>query len=79
MVRLTEMLKKAGKSAKRVPALPGVLTVFEFDVSRFDAVSWIGALVPARTPKNIITKINTDMVAVLSMPDVKEKAGSQRR
>lgn len=60
-------------SAKRVPSLPDVPTVSEAGVPGFDAVSWIGALVPAGTPKEIIAKINTDMVAVLNMPDVKEK------
>ncbi|MET0962746.1 MAG: tripartite tricarboxylate transporter substrate binding protein [Noviherbaspirillum sp.] len=60
-------------SANRVPSLPEVPTVSESGVPGFDAVSWIGALVPAGTPRDIISKINTDMVAVLNMPDVKEK------
>jgi tripartite-type tricarboxylate transporter receptor subunit TctC len=60
-------------SAKRVPSLPEVPTVSESGVPGFDAVSWIGALVPAGTPKDIIAKLNTDMVAVLNMPDVKER------
>lgn len=60
-------------SAKRVPSLPEVPTVAESGLPDFDAVSWIGALVPAGTPKHIVAKINADMVAVLNMPDVKEK------
>jgi tripartite-type tricarboxylate transporter receptor subunit TctC len=60
-------------SASRVSTLPNVPTVSESGVPGFDAVSWIGALVPAGTPKDIIAKINTDMVVVLNMPDVKEK------
>jgi tripartite-type tricarboxylate transporter receptor subunit TctC len=60
-------------SASRVPSLPDVPTMAESGVPGFDAVSWIGAMVPAGTPKDIISKINTDMVAVLNMPDVKER------
>jgi tripartite-type tricarboxylate transporter receptor subunit TctC len=60
-------------TAERVPTLPNVPTVSESGVPGFNAVSWIGAMVPAGTPKNIINKINTDMVAVLRMPDVQEK------
>lgn len=60
-------------SAKRVPSLPEVPTVSESGVPGFDAVSWIGAMVPAGTPKDITAKINADMVKVLNMPDVKEK------
>ena len=37
----------------------------------FEAVSWIGALVPTGTPKEIVAKIHADLVDVLRMPDVK--------
>jgi tripartite-type tricarboxylate transporter receptor subunit TctC len=60
-------------SAKRVSTLPNVPTVAESGVPGFDAVSWIGALVPAGTPKDIVNKLNTDLVAVIGMPDVKER------
>jgi len=39
----------------------------------FEAVSWIGALVPTGTPKEIVDKIHTDLVEVLRMPDLKEQ------
>jgi tripartite-type tricarboxylate transporter receptor subunit TctC len=60
-------------SAKRVSTLPNVPTVAESGVPGFDAVSWIGALVPTGTPKDIVNKLNTDLVAVIGMPDVKER------
>jgi tripartite-type tricarboxylate transporter receptor subunit TctC len=50
-----------------------VPTVAESGIPGFEAVSWIGALVPAGTPREIVDKIHTDMVAVLRMPDVQEK------
>jgi tripartite-type tricarboxylate transporter receptor subunit TctC len=60
-------------SAKRVPSLPDVPTVAESGVPGFESVSWIGALVPAGTPKEIVDKLHTDIVAVLRMPEVQEK------
>ncbi len=60
-------------SARRVPSLPDVPTVAESGVAGFEAVSWIGALVPAGTPKDIVDKLHTDIVAVLRMPEVQEK------
>jgi len=60
-------------SAQRAPSLPDVPTMAESGVPNFEAVSWIGALVPAGTPKNIVDKIHTDLVAVLRMPEVKEQ------
>lgn len=62
-------------SARRAPSLPDVPTMAESGLPGFEAVSWIGALVPAGTPQPIIDKIYTDMVAVLRMPDVREKLG----
>ena len=45
----------------------------------FEAVSWIGALVPAGTPKDVVDKIYTDLVAVLRMPDIKERLAPRAR
>lgn len=60
-------------SARRASSLPDVPTVAESGIPGFEAVSWIGALVPAGTPREIVDKIHTDMMAVLRMPDVQEK------
>jgi tripartite-type tricarboxylate transporter receptor subunit TctC len=63
-------------SARRAASLPDVPTMAESGLSGFEAVSWIGALVPAGTPQPIVDKIHTDLVAVLRMPEVKEKLGA---
>src|SRR5258706_1483526 len=60
-------------SAARAPSLPDTPTMDESGVPGFEAVSWIGASVPAGTPKEIVDKIPTDLVAVLRMPQVKEQ------
>ncbi|HET9650769.1 MAG TPA: tripartite tricarboxylate transporter substrate binding protein [Usitatibacter sp.] len=63
-------------SAKRAPSLPDVPTVAE-SIPGFEAVSWIGALVPVGTPKEIVAKIHKDLTDVLGMKDVQEKLASQ--
>lgn len=63
-------------SAQRASSLPDVPTMAESGLPGFEAVSWIGALVPAGTPKPVVDKIHTDMVAVLRMPEIKEKLGA---
>lgn len=63
-------------SAQRASSLPEVPTVAEQGLPGFEAVSWIGALVPTGTPQAIVDKIHTDMVAVLRMPEVREKLGA---
>ena len=60
-------------SAQRAPSLPNVPTVAESGIPGFEAVSWIGALVPVGTPKTIVDQLHTDIVAVLRMPSVQEQ------
>ena len=62
-------------SVKRSPSLPNVPTVAEAGIPGFEAVSWIGALVPVGTPKEIVDKLHADIVAVLRMPDIQERLG----
>ncbi len=60
-------------SATRSPSLPNAPTVAEAGIPGFEAVSWMGALVPAGTPKDIVEKLHIDIVAVLAMPDIQER------
>ena len=53
------------------PSAPGsiVPTIAESGVPGFDVVSWYGFFVPAKTPTEIITKMNVD-IAALADPSV---------
>jgi tripartite-type tricarboxylate transporter receptor subunit TctC len=59
-------------SAQRASSLPDVPTMAESGLPGFEAVSWIGALVPTGTPQPVVDKIYTDMVAVLRMAEVRD-------
>jgi tripartite-type tricarboxylate transporter receptor subunit TctC len=72
-IRSGKLRPIAVTSAQRAASLPDVPTMAESGLAGFEAVSWIGALVPAGTPKPIVDRIHADMVAVLKMPDVQEK------
>jgi tripartite-type tricarboxylate transporter receptor subunit TctC len=71
---------KAGKlralavnSAKRTPLLPNVPTMAEAGLPGFEVTSWNGVLAPAGTPKEIVTRLNQEIVKALKMADVREK------
>jgi tripartite-type tricarboxylate transporter receptor subunit TctC len=66
----------AVSSLKRSSALPDVPTVNESGIPGFEAVSWVGLLAPAGTPKPILDKIHQDVLAVLATPEVKERMAS---
>ena len=72
-IRAGRLRPIAVTSARRAASLPDVPTMAESGLAGFEAVSWIGALVPVGTPKEVVAKIHADMVAVLKMPDVQEK------
>ena len=63
-------------SAKRAPSLPDVPPVSE-TLPGFEALSWIAALVPAGTPKEIVAKLQKDFNDVLNMKEVQERLATQ--
>jgi tripartite-type tricarboxylate transporter receptor subunit TctC len=72
-VRSKQVTGLAVTSAKRFPNLPELPTVSEAGVSGFDVSSWYAIYAPAKTPPDIIAKINADMASMLHHPPIKEK------
>jgi tripartite-type tricarboxylate transporter receptor subunit TctC len=71
---------KAGKlkalsysGLKRSPLLPEVPTVAETLIPGFQAALWAGVLAPAKTPKELINKIQSDIKVAMSGPEIKDK------
>lgn len=61
-------------SSKRSTALPNVPTVDEAaGIKGFEAVSWYALVGPAGMPREIVAKIQADVVKVLAMPEIREK------
>lgn len=60
-------------STKRSPLLPDVPTVSESGLPGFDVTSWYGVFAPAALPRNLVTKVNGDISAVLEAPDLRER------
>ncbi len=67
----------AATSVKRIAQLPDTPTVSELGVPGFDAVSWWGLLAPAKTPPEIITRMNAAMAEALNDPMVKQNLSEQ--
>ncbi len=59
--------------AKRTSALPDVPTMAEAGFKGQEADTLQGVLLPAGTPKTIVTRIHGDIVRLLAQPDVKER------
>jgi len=70
---------KAGKlrglvvtSTKRSPALPDVPTIAESGFPGFEAVGWLGILVPNGTPPAVIARLNVEFGKVMGNADVQK-------
>ena len=61
----------AGRS--RAGALPDVPTVAESGVPGFEASAWFGLVAPANTPAPVLAKLESDVEAVLKLPDVQKR------
>jgi tripartite-type tricarboxylate transporter receptor subunit TctC len=60
-------------TAKRSSALPDVPTLEEAGLKGFDIGTWFGVLAPAATPKDIVVRLNTEMVKVIRSPDFRKR------
>lgn len=60
-------------TAKRSPALPEVPTVAESGLPGYEVLTWYGLLAPAKTPKEIISRLHTEVSKILQTPDIKER------
>jgi tripartite-type tricarboxylate transporter receptor subunit TctC len=61
---------------KRASVLPDVPTIAESGVPGYALSTWYGAVVPAKTPREIVVKLNREMAKALALPDVRERLAS---
>ncbi|MGZ8268969.1 MAG: tripartite tricarboxylate transporter substrate binding protein [Burkholderiales bacterium] len=60
-------------SLKRFPAIPQVPTFDEAGVKGYEATTWFGLLAPARTPKDIVARLNVEVDRSLKSAELKER------
>ena len=71
-VRAGKLRGIAVASSRRSPVLPDLPTLSEAGLTGFAADSWFGIMAPAGTPKDVIAKLNADIVRSLDSPEVKD-------
>ena len=68
-----KLLGLAVSSPARSSLLPDVPTTLESSFPDSDFTFWLGVFVPARTPKEIVDKLNRELAAAVASPAVREK------
>lgn len=64
-------------SLQRSPIAPDYPTVAESGIPGFDTATWNGLYAPSAMPKELIARVNGDVVKLLSLPDVRERFAQQ--
>ncbi len=64
-------------SAKRAAVAPEVPTMSEAGVPGYQVDVWFGILAPGGTPSEIVNKLNSEIVAALRTPEVRERLAAQ--
>ncbi len=72
-VKNGRVLAIAQTRTKRAKGHPGVPTMQEEGFDGFEATTWYGLVGPGKLPAHIVEKVNRDVNAILTMPDVQEK------
>ena len=62
---------------KRSALMLELPTIAESGLAGYDANNWYGVMVPAKTPRAIVMRLNKEIIKVLAMPDVKSILFSQ--
>ena len=60
-------------SLKRFPALPDTPTIDESGLKGFEATTWFGVMAPAKTSRDIVSRLNVEVGKVLAASDMRER------
>ena len=58
---------------QRSSALPDVPTVAEAGLREFEVTTWYGVLAPAGTPRNVVNRLNGELVKIMHSPELRER------
>jgi tripartite-type tricarboxylate transporter receptor subunit TctC len=74
-IKVGKLRPLAVTTAKRSSALPDVPTLDEAGLKGFNIGTWFGVLAPAATPKDIVARLNAEMVKIIQSPEFRKRMG----
>ena len=63
----------AVSTARRSQIVPDLPTVAEAGVPGYEVTTWFGLFGPAALPKDIVSKLNVEVIRILALPDVRDR------
>ncbi len=77
MIKAGRLQALAVATQKRSAQLPEVPTLAEAGIAKAEYLFWIGMLVPVKTPREVVNRLNQATLKALATPEVKERLASQ--
>ncbi|MDB5810612.1 MAG: hypothetical protein JWN94_2734 [Betaproteobacteria bacterium] len=72
-IKLSTLNALAVTTTKRTPILPDVPSLAEAGIAGFDTSGWFSMYCAPKTPAHIIKKLNSEILAIVNQPDVRER------
>jgi tripartite-type tricarboxylate transporter receptor subunit TctC len=72
-VRSGRVRALAVTGASRTRAAPELPTMQEAGVKGYESATWYGVVAPAGTPQDIVTRLSTEVAAIVKQPDTNER------
>jgi tripartite-type tricarboxylate transporter receptor subunit TctC len=76
-VKAQRLRALAVSTARRSQIVPDLPTVAEAGVPGYEVTTWFGLFGPAALPKDIIAKLNTEVIRILALADVRDRLYSE--
>ncbi len=72
-IRAGKLRALAVTGSRRSPELPDVPTVAEAGVKGYDVTAWFGVAAPKGAPREVITRLHTELLKIVKTPDVQKQ------
>ena len=63
--------------SRRSPATPELPTIAEAALPGYEVTNWIGVFAPAATPKEIIGKLNGEIIRIMQLPEIQARLANE--
>ncbi|HET9405164.1 MAG TPA: tripartite tricarboxylate transporter substrate binding protein [Burkholderiales bacterium] len=64
-------------SSARAPAAPQLPTIAEAALPGYSVTNWIGVFAPAGTPRDVVVKLNREIVRIMQAPDIQKRLANE--